>query len=138
VPDGGAVLGADTEVALGDRILGKPADAAEAREMLRLLAGQRHVVLTAVCLVTSSGEHAFVDETAVWFRRYGEDQIDWYLERGEWQGRAGAYAIQGSGAALVARVDGDFTTVVGLPVARLVDLLEVLGLAPWQGASGQA
>ena len=66
------------------------------------------------------------------FRAYGPDQIDWYLDRGEWQGRAGAYAIQGSGATLVAAIDGDFTTVVGLPMARLLDLLEACGLAPWE------
>ena len=135
VPEGGAVLGADTAVVLGDRVLGKPADRAEAREMLTALAGQRHTVATAVCLVTAAGEHAFVDETDVWFRSYGDDQTGWYLEQGEWQGRAGGYAIQGSGASLVDRIDGDFTTVVGLPVARLVAILETLGLAPWQSSS---
>ena len=132
VPRGGAVLGADTAVVLGDRILGKPADRAEAREMLSALSGERHTVATGVCLVTAGGDHAFVDETDVWFRPLGVEQLDWYLGRGEWQGRAGAYAIQGSGGALVERIDGDFTTVVGLPVARLVALLEALGLAPWQ------
>lgn len=121
---------------LGDRVLGKPADRSEAREMLVALSGGRHTVVTGVCLITSGGEHAFVDETAVWFRPFGDEQLDWYLERGEWQGRAGAYAIQGSGGSLVERIDGDFATVVGLPVARLVTLLEHLGLAPWEAASG--
>ena len=103
--------------------------------MLVALSGRRHTVATGVCLVTTGGEHAFVDETAVWFRPFGDEQLDWYLERGEWQGRAGAYAIQGSGGSLVERIDGDFATVVGLPVARLVTLLEQLGLAPWEAAS---
>ena len=61
------------------------------------------------------------------------EHIAWYLERGEWQGRAGGYAIQGSGASLVERIEGDFTTVVGLPIGRLLTLLEECGLAPWQG-----
>lgn len=126
-----AVLGADTVVVVDDRALGKPADRDEARAMLELLRGRRHVVATAVCLVTPGGEHAFVDEAAVWFRPLGPGQVDWYLDRGEWQGRAGAYAIQGSGASLVTRVEGDFSTVVGLPVGRLVDLLERVGLSPW-------
>ncbi len=133
VPDGGGVLGADTAVVAGAAtVLGKPADRDEARQMLTMLSGREHVVATAVCLITSDGEHAFVDEAMVRFRPLGVEQIAWYLERGEWHGRAGAYAIQGSGAALVARVEGDFTTVVGLPIGRLLPLLEECGLAPWQ------
>ena len=73
-----------------------------------------------------------MDEATVHFRPFGAEHIGWYLERGEWQSRAGAYAIQGSGASLVARVEGDFTTVVGLPIGRLLTLLEACGLAPWQ------
>lgn len=136
IPEGGAVLGADTAVVLGERVLGKPADRAEARDMLVALSGQRHTVATAVCLVTAAGEHEFVDETHVWFRPFGDDHLDWYLEQGEWHGRAGAYAIQGSGVSLVERIEGDFSTVVGLPVSRLVTLLETLGLAPWQAPPG--
>jgi septum formation protein len=133
LPAGGAVLGADTAVVLGRRILGKPGDREEARAMLSALAGRRHVVMTAVCLVDEGGEHGFVDEAVVEFRRFPDTLVEWYLDRGEWQGRAGAYAIQGSGAALVERVEGDFSTVVGLPLGRLVGLLESLGRAPWQG-----
>jgi septum formation protein len=132
VPDRGAVLGADTAVLIDATVLGKPADRDEARQMLTLLAGREHVVATAVCLITADAEHAFVDESVVRFRPFGDGQIAWYLERGEWQGRAGAYAIQGSGASLVARVEGDFTTVVGLPIGRLLTVLEACGLAPWQ------
>lgn len=130
--DAGAVLGADTAVLVGGTVLGKPADRDEARQMLTGLAGREHVVATAVCLITAESEHAFVDEAAVSFRPFGAGHIAWYLDRGEWQGRAGAYAIQGSGASLVARVEGDFTTVVGLPMGRLLTLFEQCGLAPWQ------
>ena len=131
VPQGGAVLGADTVVALDGRLLGKPADRDEAQRMLRDLSGRRHAVLTAVCLISAGGEDAFVDEAAVTFLPLGDGHLSWYLDRGEWQGRAGGYAIQGSGATLVERVEGDFTTVVGLPVGRLVGLLTAAGLAPW-------
>lgn len=131
VPVDGAVLGADTTVIVHDRSLGKPVDRDDARRMLEVLAGRTHVVATAVCVITGDAEHTFVDETAVTFRALPAAQVEWYLERGEWQGRAGAYAIQGSGAALVASVSGDFSTVVGLPLARLVDLLEELGMVPW-------
>ena len=132
LPDHGAVLGADTAVLVGATILGKPSNRDEARQMLTMLAGREHVVATAVCLITAEAEHTFVDEAVVRFRPFGTDHIAWYMERGEWQGRAGAYAIQGSGASLVERVEGDFTTVVGLPVGRLLTLLEECGLAPWQ------
>ena len=128
-----AVLGADTVVIVDDRVLGKPADRDEARQMLDTLRGRRHVVATAVCLVTPASEHAFVDEAGVVFRDVTPDQIDWYLGQGEWRERAGAYAVQGSGASLIARVEGDFSTVVGLPLGRLLDLLESLGLTPWTG-----
>ncbi len=133
VPREGGVLGADTAVVVGATVLGKPADRDEARRMLTMLAGREHVVATAVCLISAETEHVFVDETTVRFRPFGAEHIAWYLERGEWQGRAGGYAIQGSGASLVERIEGDFTTVVGLPIGRLLTLLAECGLAPWQG-----
>lgn len=134
VPHDGGVLGADTAVVVGGAtVLGKPADRDEARQMLAMLAGREHVVATGVCLIGAETEHVFVDETIVRFRPFGAEHIAWYLERGEWQGRAGGYAIQGSGASLVERIEGDFTTVVGLPIGRLLTLLEECGLAPWQG-----
>ena len=132
VPDGGAVLGADTAVVVDASVLGKPADRAEAARMHASLAGRRHVVVTAVCLITEHTEHAFVDEASVHVRPLGPRHIDWYLDRGEWQGRAGGYAIQGSGGSLVDRIDGDFATVVGLPIGRLMTVLEACRLAPWQ------
>ena len=134
--DARAILSADTTVLAGEQVLGKPSDRDDARRMLVDLAGQTHTVATAVCLIIKGSEHTFVDETHVRFRPYGAAQIAWYLERGEWQGRAGAYAIQGSGATLVAGIEGDFTTVVGLPMARLLDLMQACGLAPWSDAEG--
>jgi septum formation protein len=131
VPEGGAVLGADTEVLLDGRALGKPADADEAMEMLRALAGRDHVVRTAVCLVTAAREHELVDDARVVFRDLDEPSMRWYIGVGEWRDRAGGYAIQGSGATLVRRIEGDPSTIVGLPVGALAAVLERAGLAPW-------
>ena len=135
VPAGGAVLGADTEVLHEGRALGKPAGPTEAAAMLRALSGRAHVVRTAICLITAAEEHEVVDDTTVVFRRLDEDLVRWYVAAGEWRDRAGGYAVQGSGAVLVARIEGDHTTVVGLPLGALAGLLERTGLAPW-GAPG--
>jgi septum formation protein len=131
VPAGGAVLGSDTAVVIDGEVLGKPADRAEARRMLSRLSGRTHAVMTAVCLIDGRGEGAFVDRAEVTFRDLSGGQLDWYLDLGEWRGRAGGYAIQGAGTGLVRRIDGDHTTVVGLPVAELASELERRGLAPW-------
>ncbi len=128
VPEGGAVLGADTEVILDGRVLGTPADAEAARRELASLAGRTHVVRSAVCVITQRGERELVDDARVTFRPLSDEAIDRYVATGEWRDRAGGYAIQGAGAALVERIEGDYTTVVGLPVGRLASLLEVLGL----------
>jgi nucleoside triphosphate pyrophosphatase len=136
VPPGGAVLGADTAVIVGGRWLGKPADRDEARAMIELLAGREHAVITAVALISEAGERARCDRAAVRFRRLSAAAVDWYLDRGEWAGRAGAYAIQGAGAALAERIEGDVTTVIGLPLGATLDLLEEVGLAPWSTAKG--
>jgi septum formation protein len=136
VPEGGAVLGADTEVVLDGRVLGKPADAREAAAMLRGLSDRVHEVMTAVALVTAGGEATAVDVARVRFRPLSDAAVEWYIGRGEWRDRAGAYAVQGSGAALVERVEGDPATVVGLPVAALVGLLADAGLAPWSARAG--
>jgi septum formation protein len=130
VPAGGAVLGADTEVLLDGRALGKPADTAAARAMLDALAGRAHVVRSAVCLVADAGEREVHDDARVVFRPLSPAERDWYVGTGEWRDRAGGYAIQGAGAALVARVEGDYTTVVGLPIATLAAALGELGLFP--------
>jgi septum formation protein len=131
VPAGGAVVGADTEVILDGRALGKPADRAAAAAMLGALGGRAHVVRTGVCVITQRDRAEVCDETRVVFRPLDGPLLDWYLDLGEWRERAGAYAIQGAGAALVERIEGDYTTVVGLPVAALGAALADLGLAPW-------
>jgi septum formation protein len=116
------VLGADTVVALGDRILPKPADAAEAREWLGLLGGRTHRVIGGLCVV-GAAERTATAVTEVEFRALGEADVEWYLASGEWRGRAGGYAIQGRGAALVRSIRGDYLNVVGLPVAALLELV---------------
>lgn len=131
VPVGGAVLGADTEVVLDGRALGKPADRAAAAAMLGALSGRAHVVRTAVCLITPDDRRELVDDTTVVVRPLGEAMTAWYLDTGEWRERAGGYAIQGAGAAIVERIAGDYTTVVGLPLGALVTALETLGLVPF-------
>lgn len=128
---GDAVIGADTEVLLDGRALGKAADRGEAEAMLRALSGRVHSVVSAVCIRTATGRREVADETRVTFRPLSEGLLAWYLDGGEWQERAGAYAIQGAGAALVERIEGGYATVVGLPVAALGAALEELGLAPW-------
>jgi septum formation protein len=145
---GDAVLGADTVVALGARngarspafsagrstdavgsapagagpIFGKPADEREAREMLRALSGRTHAVIGGVALRRGSEERIAAACTQVSFRELDERLLGWYLATAEWRGRAGAYAIQGAGAALVREVRGDYENVVGLPLATLLDM----------------
>ena len=121
--EGVVVLGADTEVVLGRRVLGKPADEADARRMLRNLAGQVHEVLTAVILLGQGREAAEVVTTRVWFADMTDADIDWYVASGEPMDKAGAYAIQGLGARFVQRIDGSWSNVVGLPVAVVHRLL---------------
>jgi len=129
--EGDAVIGADTEVLLDGRALGKAADREEAEAMLRSLSGRVHSVVSAVFIRTSTATREVADETRVTFRPLSEALLAWYLDGGEWRERAGAYAIQGAGAALVERIEGSYATVVGLPVAALGAALEDLGLAPW-------
>ncbi len=116
------IIGCDTLVTLDGAIYGKPADASDARRILRTLSGRTHEVLSGLAVLTDGRELSAIERTEVTFRELGEDMIDWYLARGEWRGRAGGYAIQGGGAALVRSVQGDYENVVGLPLARLLDL----------------
>lgn len=116
------VLGVDTVVSLGARLYGKPVDPVQARATLSALAGRRHAVISGICLIEGGRPRTAAAMTLVEFRALDEALIDWYLATGEWRERAGGYAIQGRGAALVARIDGDFLNVVGLPVATLLDL----------------
>lgn len=119
---GGLVLGVDTVVSLGARLYGKPADADEARATLNALAGRRHAVISGICLIEDGNVRSAAAQTGVQFRALDDRLIDWYLASGEWRERAGGYAIQGRGAALVAGIEGDFLNVVGLPVATLLEL----------------
>ena len=116
------VLGVDTIVALGARIYGKPAGPEEARATLAALSGHRHAVLSGVCLIEGERVRTAVSTTTVDFRVLDEPLLDWYVATGEWTSRAGGYAIQGRGAALVRGIEGDYLGVVGLPVATLLEL----------------
>ena len=117
------VLGVDTAVSLGGKIFGKPANAAEAERMLEELAGETHVVVSGLCLITPAWELVEHDSTRVTFRELTPREIAHHLTHGEWEGRAGGYAIQGRGAALVEEIEGDYLNVVGLPAALLVRIL---------------
>ncbi|HZR96004.1 MAG TPA: Maf family protein [Gaiellaceae bacterium] len=121
--DGRPVLGVDTTVVLGGRIYAKPRDAGDAERMLDELGGRTHAVVSGLALVTPGWEHVEDAATLVTFRPLTARDLAWYVASGEWEGRAGAYAIQGRGAALVERVEGDYLNVVGLPAAVLVRLL---------------
>jgi nucleoside triphosphate pyrophosphatase len=117
------VLGVDTTVVRGDRVFGKPAGPEEAVEMLEALAGKTHEVVSGLCLVTPGWELVEHALTRVGFRELTARDLAAYAETGEWEGRAGAYAIQGVGASLVERIEGDYLNVVGLPAALLVGIL---------------
>ncbi|MCF8117862.1 MAG: Maf family protein, partial [Desulfarculaceae bacterium] len=118
-----AVLAADTLVVLGSDIMGKPTDDAEAAAMLASLSGAEHQVVTGFCLRTGGAEHQGLGRTKVRFRSLSQGEIAAYVASGEPRGKAGAYAVQGLGAALVNQVSGSYTNVVGLPLAAVVELL---------------
>ncbi len=117
------VIAADTTVDVDGQILEKPVDDADARRMLGLLSGRVHLVHTGVTVVGSDGSHSQVVETAVEFVTLSSEVIDWYIATGEPFGKAGAYAIQGAGGALVRRLDGSVTNVIGLPLAETLELI---------------
>lgn len=117
------VLGVDTAVVLGGRSYGKPANADEASEMLDRLGGKMHIVVSGICLLTPGWEVVDHEATRVQFRELTPRDIAQYVQSGEWEGRAGAYAIQGLGAALVEELAGDYLNVVGLPATLLVRIL---------------
>jgi septum formation protein len=122
------VIGCDTVVVLDGAIYGKPADEDQARRTLAALAGRTHEVTSGLAVLCEGVERTAVARTKVSFRALDERLLDWYLGTGEWRERAGGYAIQGAGAALVRAVEGEYENVVGLPVAALIDICpELLG-----------
>lgn len=122
---GETVLGVDTEVYLDGRLFGKPADAEQARAFLEQLSDRAHEVFSGIALIDAGAEQTGVARTEVTFRRLDPQLVDWYLRSGEWEGRAGGYAVQGRGSALIKAIAGDYWNVVGLPIPQLLDL------APW-------
>ena len=127
-----AVLGADTAVVLGERILGKPANQAEARAMLADLSGREHRVLSAVTLITADGEASAVSDTLVRFATLSADDIARYVASGEPMDKAGSYAVQGFAAVFVEQLSGSYSGVVGLPLAETGRLLRQAGVGIWQ------
>ncbi|HEX7547246.1 MAG TPA: Maf family protein [Gemmatimonadaceae bacterium] len=128
---GAVVIAADTIVVVDGEVLGKPLDARGARTMLRRLSGRTHTVLTAIAVARASRTESAVESVDVTFRPLSDDEIDAYIATGEPMDKAGAYGIQGYGATIVERVDGDYFSVMGLGLRRLVDLLERVG-APYR------
>ncbi len=125
---GAYVLAADTVVAQGRRLLGKAQDAAEARSWLELLSGRGHRVFTGVAVIAPTGRRAVrLAEARVRFKRLAEAEIDAYLASGEWEGKAGAYAIQGRAGGFVIDVQGSYSAIIGLPLYETRMLLEGLG-----------
>jgi septum formation protein len=118
------VLGADTSVVCDGEVLGKPADAVDAERMLRMLSGRTHLVLTGVAAVTRAGVVSDVETTSVTFSAIAEDELKAYCTTGEPLDKAGAYGIQGYAARWVPRIDGCYFNVMGLPIARVVGLIE--------------
>ena len=126
--DGRVVLAADTTVVVGGEMLGKPVDDADAKRMLRLLAGRVHEVATGVTVSCGPSLTTRVDSTEVAFAALSEDEIAWYVATGEPRDKAGAYAIQGYASRFITRIAGSYSNVVGLPIALVYDLLKASGL----------
>jgi len=128
------VLCADTTVALGRRILGKPADAGQAAAFLLALGGRRHQVITAVAVRRGDRVWSRTSESAVQMKRLSDLELNAYLAGGEWQGKAGGYAIQGAAGAFIPWISGSFTGIVGLPLAETAVLLQAAGYPMWRQA----
>jgi septum formation protein len=120
------VLGADTAVVVDNDILGKPRNDEDARAMLRRLSGRAHQVMTGISLRAHHVERGTVETTTVWFAPISSEDIEWYVESGEGRDKAGAYAIQGLASRFIPRIEGSYSNVVGLPVARVFELLSEL------------
>jgi septum formation protein len=128
------VLCADTTVALGRRILGKPGDAAEAEAFLRALSGRRHRVYTGVAVKRGARVWERVVESRVKMKQLSQAEIDGYLATGDWQGKAGGYSIQGPAGAFIPWISGSHSAIVGLPLAETANLLTAAGFPVWGGA----
>ena len=128
--EGEALLTADTTVAVGRRILGKPADRDEAAAFMRLMSGRRHVVLTAIALRHGSRTALRLVESKVRMRSIDPVALERYLDAGDWQGKAGGYAIQGAAAAFIPWLEGSFSAVVGLPLSETAAMLAAIGIHP--------
>ncbi|MBI5776451.1 MAG: septum formation protein Maf [Nitrospirae bacterium] len=125
------VLGSDTLIAVGETILGKAADRAQANAMLRRLRGRAHRIYTAVALCCDARkiQDVAVETVQVWMKPFSDADLEAYLASGEWQGKAGAYSIQGRGGSLIERIEGDYTAAVGLPLRLTASLLKKHGLS---------
>jgi septum formation protein len=121
-------IGADTVVVINRKVLGKPADPSDAARMLRMLSGREHTVITAVAVSRGRKLRSAIEEVRVKFRRLRDDEIDEYIAMGEPMDKAGAYGIQGYGATIVERIEGDYFAVMGLPLVRLVGLMRDVGV----------
>lgn len=121
-------IGADTVVVIDRKVLGKPVDVADAARMLRMLSGREHTVITAVAVSRGRKLRSAVEEVKVKFRRLRGDEIEAYIATGEPMDKAGAYGIQGYGATIVERIEGDYFAVMGLPLVRLVGLMRDVGV----------
>ena len=131
---GEVVLVADTTVAVGRRILGKPADEAEARSFLGLLSGRRHRVVTCLAVISDSGLREREVESIVKLDRLSSGDLDAYIASGDWKGKAGAYAIQGPAGAFIPWISGSYTAIMGLPVRETARLLAAAGLTVTEAA----
>ncbi len=130
------VIAADTVVAQGDLLLAKPADAAENAEFIRTLSGRTHQVYTGVCVISPEGHWEGVERTEVTFRPLSEAEVQFYAASGEGLDKAGGYGIQGIGMGLVSRIEGDYSNIVGFPLALVTRLLRHSGVAVWNDAQG--
>jgi septum formation protein len=124
-----AVVGADTTVVVDGTMLAKPVDDAEAGQMLRMLSGRAHLVLTGIAVVTAGAERSAVERTTVVMSDLSAEDIAWYVASGEPRDRAGAYAIQGLASRFIPHLEGSYSNVVGLPVAAVLRLMKEMGLS---------
>lgn len=136
--DNAFIIGADTIVYFEGKILGKPSDAKEAKEMLRMLSGNTHEVITGVAVINKNEKicERFYEITKVTFKKISDNLIDWYIDKDAPFDKAGSYAIQDKGAILVRKIDGDYNNVVGLPISSLFDIFGKMKVMPYGGLHG--